>query len=220
MLLGRGVPCRTTLPVEELEATFAAIETSELNAFCYLPRDRPNAAAASADVAAVRRRADRREGTRPGRRLARHPCLGAASGPVAELHQHDGRAPARPRRRRAGRADHRQRVRRRQRHPHGAARRHPQPVGSRPHSRRQLAAVPRPPWPAGWSRIATGGDGGGSIRIPAGFTGLVGLKATFGRIPRGPTRRVRQPDRHHRLPVPLGARHRPLVRRVQRPRRP
>ena len=34
--------------------------------------------------------------------------------------------------------------------------------------------------------IATGGDGGGSIRIPAGFTGLVGLKATMGRIPRGP----------------------------------
>ena len=34
--------------------------------------------------------------------------------------------------------------------------------------------------------IATGGDGGGSIRIPAGFTGLVGLKATFGRIPRAP----------------------------------
>ncbi len=34
--------------------------------------------------------------------------------------------------------------------------------------------------------IATGGDGGGSIRIPAGFTNLVGLKGTFGRIPRGP----------------------------------
>ena len=34
--------------------------------------------------------------------------------------------------------------------------------------------------------IATGGDGGGSIRIPAGFTGLFGLKATYGRIPRGP----------------------------------
>ena len=34
--------------------------------------------------------------------------------------------------------------------------------------------------------IATGGDGGGSIRIPAGFTGLVGLKATIGRIPLGP----------------------------------
>jgi aspartyl-tRNA(Asn)/glutamyl-tRNA(Gln) amidotransferase subunit A len=34
--------------------------------------------------------------------------------------------------------------------------------------------------------IATGGDGGGSIRIPAGFTGLFGLKCTYGRFPKGP----------------------------------
>jgi aspartyl-tRNA(Asn)/glutamyl-tRNA(Gln) amidotransferase subunit A len=34
--------------------------------------------------------------------------------------------------------------------------------------------------------ICSGGDGGGSIRIPAGFTGLFGLKSTFGRIPKGP----------------------------------
>ncbi|HVE91996.1 MAG TPA: amidase [Actinomycetota bacterium] len=34
--------------------------------------------------------------------------------------------------------------------------------------------------------LATGGDGGGSIRIPAGYSGLFGLKSTFGRIPRGP----------------------------------
>jgi aspartyl-tRNA(Asn)/glutamyl-tRNA(Gln) amidotransferase subunit A len=34
--------------------------------------------------------------------------------------------------------------------------------------------------------LATGGDGGGSIRIPASYTGLVGMKGTFGRIPRGP----------------------------------
>ncbi len=46
--------------------------------------------------------------------------------------------------------------------------------------------------------IATGGDGGGSIRIPAGFTGLFGLKATYGRIPRGP--RTLQPP----LTVTLG----------------
>ena len=34
--------------------------------------------------------------------------------------------------------------------------------------------------------IASGGDGGGSIRIPAGYCGLFGLKATYGRIPKGP----------------------------------
>ena len=34
--------------------------------------------------------------------------------------------------------------------------------------------------------IASGGDGGGSIRIPAAFCGLLGMKGTAGRIPRGP----------------------------------
>ena len=34
--------------------------------------------------------------------------------------------------------------------------------------------------------IATGSDGGGSIRGPAGCSGLFGLKATYGRIPKGP----------------------------------
>jgi aspartyl-tRNA(Asn)/glutamyl-tRNA(Gln) amidotransferase subunit A len=38
----------------------------------------------------------------------------------------------------------------------------------------------------GLAPIATGGDGGGSIRIPAGFCGLFGMKGTAGRIPRGP----------------------------------
>ncbi len=34
--------------------------------------------------------------------------------------------------------------------------------------------------------LACGGDGGGSIRIPAGYNGLLGMKGTFGRIPRSP----------------------------------
>ncbi len=67
----------------------------------------------------------------------------------------------------------------------------------------KLHGVTRNPWnlertPAGSSGgsaaavagglvpLGTAGDGGGSIRIPASYTGLVGMKGTFGRIPRGP----------------------------------
>ncbi len=39
---------------------------------------------------------------------------------------------------------------------------------------------------AGLLTLASGGDGGGSIRIPAAFNGLPGMKGTAGRIPRGP----------------------------------
>jgi aspartyl-tRNA(Asn)/glutamyl-tRNA(Gln) amidotransferase subunit A len=73
------------------------------------------------------------------------------------------------------------------------------PVGDSP-----LTGITRHPWDlsktpggssagaaasvaAGITPFALGTDGGGSLRIPAAFTGLVGFKAQFGRVPVWPT---------------------------------
>jgi aspartyl-tRNA(Asn)/glutamyl-tRNA(Gln) amidotransferase subunit A len=173
-------------PLEELQATYAAIEASTLNAFCYLPREQAEREAIAADV-------DK-------------PFGGVPIG-VKELDQVAGwpdthaSVPLRDQV-----ADYTgvmvQRVR-----DHGGAVLAGQTTASEfggvNLTRTLLHGTTHNPWrhdrtPGGSSggtaaavsgglvSIATGGDGGGSIRIPAGFTGLVGLKATIGRIPRGP----------------------------------
>ncbi len=47
---------------------------------------------------------------------------------------------------------------------------------------------------AGMVPLATGSDGGGSIRIPAGYTGCYGIKPSFGRVPLGPFPMLRWSD--------------------------
>ena len=176
-------------PLEELQATYAAIESSTLNAFCYLPREQAEREAAGADVS--------------------KPFGGVPIG-VKELDQVTGwpdthaSVPLRDHV-----ADYTgvmvQRIRDR-----GGAVLAGQTTASEfggvNMTRTLLHGTTHNPWshgrtPGGSSGgtaaavsgglvpIATGGDGGGSIRIPAGFTGLVGLKATFGRIPLGPRAR-------------------------------
>jgi aspartyl-tRNA(Asn)/glutamyl-tRNA(Gln) amidotransferase subunit A len=57
---------------------------------------------------------------------------------------------------------------------------------------------------AGLGTLAVGTDGGGSIRVPAAFSGVVGLKPTFGRVPTYPAGVIGAPPH-------VG----PITRRVQ-----
>ncbi|MCU1395124.1 MAG: putative amidase [Ilumatobacteraceae bacterium] len=173
-------------PVEELQATYTAIDASELNAFCHTPRELALEAAARADVSL--------------------PFGGVPIG-VKELDDVEG-WPATDAcvvfedRIAQQTSINVQRIR-----DLGGAvlagLTTASEFGGVNVTRTVLHGVTRNPWdtaktPGGSSggtasavsgglvTLGTGGDGGGSIRIPAGFTGLFGLKSTYGRIPRGP----------------------------------
>jgi aspartyl-tRNA(Asn)/glutamyl-tRNA(Gln) amidotransferase subunit A len=173
-------------PVEEIEATLAAIERSELNAFSFLDPERALEAARSADVSL--------------------PFGGVPIG-IKELDQVEGwpdtEASLVFRDRKAGWTG----TMVRRAFEHGGC----VPVGLTTASEfgglnvsvTKLNGITGNGWDptrtaggssggsasavaGGLVTLATGGDGGGSIRIPAGFNGLVGMKGTIGRIPRGP----------------------------------
>ncbi len=173
-------------PMEELDATFAAIEASTLNCFAHLDREGATRAAAAADL------------TKP---------FGGVPTGIKELEPVEGwpftEASLVYEDRIADRTSHHiERL---------VGRGGVVPVGSTTASEfgglnvsvTKLNGVTHNPWRYGRTvggsssgsaaavaggivSLATGGDGGGSIRIPAGYTGLLGFKSTFGRIPRSP----------------------------------
>jgi len=177
-------------PVEELEATLAAIDASELNCFSYVDADSALAKAAEADVG--------------------QPFGGVPFG-IKELNHYEGWPYTEASLVFADdTADQTDTVIERAERRGGVV-----PVGLTTASEfgglnvsvTKLNGVTHNPWQHGRTAggssggssaavagglvtIASGGDGGGSIRIPAGFNGLVGMKGTAGRIPRGPRTQI------------------------------
>jgi len=172
-------------PLEELEATYAAIEASRLNAFSHLDPERARKAAADADVQA--------------------PFGGVPLG-VKELDHVEGWPATEASVALADRvATHTSTMVRRLEAAGSVlvGLTTASEFGGVNQTRTKLNGATRNPWdpertPGGSSggsaaavaggllTLGTAGDGGGSIRIPAGFCGLVGLKSTYGRIPHGP----------------------------------
>ncbi len=173
-------------PEDELEASIATIETSSLNAFCHLDLDAARAAAATADTS--RPFGGVPIGVKELDRVAGWPDTDASVPLADRVAPWTSTMVARIRD--AG----------------GAlllGQTTASEFGGVNLTRTLLHGTTRNPWdlkrtPGGSSggsaaavagglvSIASGSDGGGSIRIPAGFTGLLGLKGTFGRVPRGP----------------------------------
>jgi Asp-tRNA(Asn)/Glu-tRNA(Gln) amidotransferase A subunit family amidase len=185
-------------PTEELEATFAAIDASDLNAFIWLDRDRARERAAAADVSlpfggvpigikgleAVEGWPYHEESLVFADRVAEH-----SSTSFTRLTEQGGAVPV--------------------------GQTLASEFGGLNVSKNRLHGTCHNPWrhgataggssggsssavAGGLVTIASGGDGGGSIRIPAGFCGLLGMKGTAGRIPRGPKTTI------HPMTVVLG----------------
>ncbi len=172
-------------PLEELEATLAAVDASELNAVCHVDAEAAREAASNADVGLPF----------GGVPLAVKELLGVAgwpdtkaSVPLADQTFTDDSFSVR-RLKRAGAV--------------AAVQTTSSEFGGVNQTYTKLHGATLNPWDpertpggssggsaagvaAGMFALATASDGGGSIRIPAGFCGLVGLKSTYGRIPRGP----------------------------------
>ena len=234
-------------PLEELDASLAAIEASGLNAFSYLDPQAARDAARTADVSQPWGGVPL--GVKELDAVKGWPDTEASLTLKDEVSAHDSTKVARLRA--AGAV------------PFGLTT--ASEFGGINLTHTKLNGTTRNPWnlehtPGGSSggsaaavagglvTLATGGDGGGSIRIPAGFTGLPGLKCTYGRIPKGPnmvmasltavrgclSRSVRDIARYidvsngfdHRDPVQppprrrLGSRTRLVRRRARAARRP
>jgi Asp-tRNA(Asn)/Glu-tRNA(Gln) amidotransferase A subunit family amidase len=173
-------------PVEELDATLAAIETSELNAFSHLDPERAYDVARRADVSMPFggvpvgiKELDHVEGwpATDGSLVFRDRIAVTTATVIERLLGRGGAVPV----------------------GHTTA----SEFGGLNVSVTRLNGITRNPWQidrttggssagssaavaGGLVTLATGGDGGGSIRIPAGYTGLFGMKGTYGRIPRSP----------------------------------
>ncbi len=173
-------------PTEELEATLAAIEGSTLDAFCHVDEEGARAAAATADTSL--------------------PFGGVPVG-IKQLQEVEGWPHTEASLVFADRvATHTTTMVERLRRAGGATlvgQTTASEFGGLNVSVTKANGITHNPWEHGRTAggssggssaavagglvsIASGGDGGGSIRIPAGFNGLVGMKGTAGRIPRGP----------------------------------
>ena len=173
-------------PLEELDATYAAIKASKLNNWCHLDPERARAAAAKADlslpfggVPTGIKELEEVEGwpARYGSLIYKDQIADTTSHHVRNLIDKGGVVPV-------GLTTSSE-------------------FGGLNVSVTKLNGVAHNPWEHGKTvggssggsaaavagghvSLACGGDGGGSIRIPAGYTGLLGFKGTFGRITRGP----------------------------------